>query len=359
MERIDGQAKTIFWESVNSEKQRENRKRKHQTTVRQDRGEKNMGTRKGRKHSPCLGVKSSGEDLEDFHVVVDGVTVAWGIMSTEPAKMETKENIFVFVPNLIGYGRIILAIISFWFMPTNYVISSWCYILSGLLDAFDGHAARLLNQSTKFGAMLDMLTDRCATMALLATLCTFYPTWTFFFQLSMIIDVSCHWIHLHASLLQVGSTTHLVSFVTLNSFLSPRCYILSGLLDAFDGHAARLRQQSTKFGAMLDMLTDRCATMALLATLCTFYPTWTIFFQLSMIIDVSCHWIHLHASLLQGATSHKFVSADGNPIMHIYYNSRPVLFGMCAGNELFYCMLPSIFFISPTVQFFFLFSPQA
>jgi hypothetical protein len=44
---------------------------------------------------------------------------------------------------------------------------------------------------------------RCATMALLATLCTFYPRWMFFFQLSMVIDISCHWIHLHASLLQV------------------------------------------------------------------------------------------------------------------------------------------------------------
>ena len=62
----------------------------------------------------------------------------------------------------------------------------------------------MLNQSTKFGAMLDMLTDRCATMALLATLCTFYPGWAFFFQMSMVIDVSCHWIHLHASLLQVS-----------------------------------------------------------------------------------------------------------------------------------------------------------
>ena len=114
-----------------------------------------------------------------------------------------QENIFLFVPNLIGYGRVILAIMSFWFMPTNYVAAGWCYIISGLLDAFDGHAARTFNQSTKFGAMLDQLTDRCATMALLATLCTFYPSYTFFFQMSMVIDISCHWIHLHTSLLQV------------------------------------------------------------------------------------------------------------------------------------------------------------
>ena len=102
-------------------------------------------------------------------------------------KNEESENIFLFVPNLIGYGRIFLALLSFWFMPTNYVAASWCYLLSGFLDAFDGHAARALNQSTKFGAMLDMLTDRCATMCLLATLSTFYPNWLFFFQLSMTI----------------------------------------------------------------------------------------------------------------------------------------------------------------------------
>ena len=93
-------------------------------------------------------------------------------------ELSKTENVFLFVPNLIGYGRIFLALLSFWFMPTNYVAAAWCYILSGeyiiasvsslhyvssppgLLDAVDGHAARLLGQSSKFGAMLDMLTDR-------------------------------------------------------------------------------------------------------------------------------------------------------------------------------------------------------
>ena len=38
----------------------------------------------------------------------------------------------------------------------------------GLLDAVDGHAARLLGQSSKFGAMLDMLTDRHQNIELLS-----------------------------------------------------------------------------------------------------------------------------------------------------------------------------------------------
>ena len=73
-------------------------------------------------------------------------------------ELSKTENVFLFVPNLIGYGRIVLALLryrghigllkqniisftrstpnyrahfSFWFMPTNYVMAAWCYILSG------------------------------------------------------------------------------------------------------------------------------------------------------------------------------------------------------------------------------------
>lgn len=47
---------------------------------------------------------------------------------------------------LSGYGRIILALISFYYMPSSPGLAAFSYILSGFLDAFDGHAARLLNQ---------------------------------------------------------------------------------------------------------------------------------------------------------------------------------------------------------------------
>ena len=52
-----------------------------------------------------------------------------------------------------GYARIVLAILSFYFMPFDYVTASICYIVSGLLDAFDGHAARMLNQG-KLGFLI-------------------------------------------------------------------------------------------------------------------------------------------------------------------------------------------------------------
>lgn len=170
------------------------------------------------------------------------------------------QNFYSIVLVFPGYSRIVLAIISFYFMPTNYIIASACYIISVLLDALDGHAARAFNQceffivcnliafrtvnpsarrsvgreegkrkidkvhvvmsavmgeidccfpwllliimcvlilGTKFGAMLDQLTDRCGTMGLLVTLSYFYPKYMFWFQLSMSIDVACHWFYLH------------------------------------------------------------------------------------------------------------------------------------------------------------------
>lgn len=161
------------------------------------------------------------------------------------------DNIFVFVPNLIGYARIVLAIVSFYFMPTCPKISISCYLLSAFLDAFDGHAARLLNQGTKFGTMLDMLTDRCATMCL-------------------------------------------------------------------------------------------CVVLAM------FYPSWAIFFQLSMSLDIASHWLHMHASMMKGSNSHKSIDLSGNPILRLYYTSRPVLFVMCAGNELFFSMLYLLNFYEDT-----------
>ena len=45
--------------------------------------------------------------------------------------------------------------------------------------------------------MLDMLTDRCATMCLLVNLAVLYPSYIFLFQLSMSLDIASHWLHLH------------------------------------------------------------------------------------------------------------------------------------------------------------------
>ncbi|CAH1231220.1 CDIPT [Branchiostoma lanceolatum] len=121
---------------------------------------------------------------------------------------QPKENIFLFVPNLIGYGRIILALVAFYYMPYNPIIGSICYIISGMLDAVDGYAARALNQSSRVGAMLDQLTDRVGTCGLLMVLCMLYPRWAILFQISTALDITSHWIHFYSSTSLLKSTSH-------------------------------------------------------------------------------------------------------------------------------------------------------
>ncbi|TNN11786.1 CDP-diacylglycerol--inositol 3-phosphatidyltransferase isoform 2 [Schistosoma japonicum] len=128
-------------------------------------------------------------------------------------------------------------------------------------------------------------------------------------------------------------------FMRINCELTLLTYIISCFLDAVDGYAARALNQSTKFGAMLDMIVDRCSTMCLLACLTYFYPSYMLFFQFTMIVDIASHWLHVHSSILSGKSSHKSINLNDNRFLKLYYTNRVILFLMCAGNELFYTLL--------------------
>ncbi|KAL8292896.1 hypothetical protein RQP46_000590 [Phenoliferia psychrophenolica] len=119
----------------------------------------------------------------------------------------TDENIYLFVPNLIGYLRVVLAAVSLAYMSTHPKVCTLTYSISCLLDAADGQAARALGQTSKFGAILDMVTDRCTTSCLLCYLASTYPSYALLFQFLISLDFSSHYIHMYASLLS-GSTSH-------------------------------------------------------------------------------------------------------------------------------------------------------
>jgi hypothetical protein len=97
----------------------------------------------------------------------DGNGKATRVTPTAAAQTERSENVFLFWPNIIGYWRIVLAIASLYYMNLHPRTCSLLYSVSCLLDALDGYAARYLDQSTRFGAVLDMVTDRCTTACLL------------------------------------------------------------------------------------------------------------------------------------------------------------------------------------------------
>lgn len=87
--------------------------------------------------------------------------VAWGLLDDRAdTSPRIDENVFLFVPNIIGYIRVITAGASLYYMPIHPKVCTVLYFVSCILDAVDGQAARALNQTSKFGAVLDMVTDR-------------------------------------------------------------------------------------------------------------------------------------------------------------------------------------------------------
>lgn len=116
-------------------------------------------------------------------------------------------------------------------------------------------------------------------------------------------------------------------------------YGISCLLDAFDGKAARYFGQESRFGAVLDMVTDRCTTSCLLCFLSSAYPQHATVFQFLISLDFMSHWMHMYSTLLAGEDSHKKVTSDVSFILHLYYHDPTTLFAFCAGNELFYIAL--------------------
>ncbi|PGH15892.1 hypothetical protein AJ79_02059 [Helicocarpus griseus UAMH5409] len=158
----------------------------------------------------AAGEASPQEENNDLMPTVNGSvnknTPSKRRRSRSPAlPQEEKENIFLFYPNLIGYFRVFLAIASLYYMPLHPRTCSLLYSVSCLLDALDGVAARHFNQSTTFGAVLDMVTDRCTTACLLVFLSSAWPRWAILFQGLISLDLASHYMHMYATLSMGGS----------------------------------------------------------------------------------------------------------------------------------------------------------
>jgi len=107
----------------------------------------------------------------------------------------TARDVLLFYPNIVGYVRVVFSLASFYYAPTDWRLSMAAYVLSFAGDLVDGKVARAFDQTSKFGGVLDMVTDRCTTAGLLFVLGVLYADHGFFFILLMVIDLSSHWIH--------------------------------------------------------------------------------------------------------------------------------------------------------------------
>ena len=107
--------------------------------------------------------------------------------------------VWLYVPNLIGYARVALLLAFFCLAQTRWQAALACYLLSFAGDLFDGYFARLLNQASDFGAVLDMVTDRAASLGIVTVVAALNPALAPWCTLCQFLDISSHWFAMVAA----------------------------------------------------------------------------------------------------------------------------------------------------------------
>merc|ERR1711907_796842 len=99
------------------------------------------------------------------------------------------EKVFWYVPNLIGYARVVLNIACCFTFFSHFVLTFWMSLTSFVLDLFDGYYARKLNQCSKLGIVLDMVTDRTGTAIFLLGLSHHYKAYVPLWGSLLMLDI--------------------------------------------------------------------------------------------------------------------------------------------------------------------------
>ncbi|CAN1134533.1 CDP-diacylglycerol--inositol 3-phosphatidyltransferase 1 [Linum perenne] len=128
-------------------------------------------------------------------------------------KKPSKLSVYLYIPNIIGYVRVLMNIYAFAICFTNKRLFCLLYFISFVCDGIDGWAARKFNQVSTFGAVLDMITDRISTACLLVILsqvyrqvtCSVTPGLTFVSLLAL--DIGSHWLQMYSTFL-LGKASH-------------------------------------------------------------------------------------------------------------------------------------------------------
>ncbi|KAI5132337.1 uncharacterized protein NESG_01063 [Nematocida ausubeli] len=105
------------------------------------------------------------------------------------AETVRQKSTLLYIPNIIGYVRVVLLFISLFFSKNIFVI---LYSISYLLDSLDGYAARRFKQESKLGYILDMATDRASSAVLILRVVDAYPKMFIILGAFLMMDVLSH-----------------------------------------------------------------------------------------------------------------------------------------------------------------------
>ena len=84
--------------------------------------------------------------------------------SATPGFFQRHDNVYAYVPNLIGYARVILAGVALAHAFTDVRLSLAAYLLSFVCDELDGRFARKFDQCSELGKVLDMVRPRAGSL---------------------------------------------------------------------------------------------------------------------------------------------------------------------------------------------------
>jgi phosphatidylglycerophosphate synthase len=85
-------------------------------------------------------------------------------------------------PNAITFASLLTACVSAWALATGrFALGGWLYLLTGILDIFDGRVARATGKVSPGGAFFDSVMDRYAELVVFFGLAYFYRgSWAMF-----------------------------------------------------------------------------------------------------------------------------------------------------------------------------------
>lgn len=119
-------------------------------------------------------------------------------------------DVLLYYPNLIGYARVACMAASFYFFLDEPIYTLIFYLAAFAGDAVDGYVARKFNQSSTFGGVLDMVTDRVSTAGFLILLSHLYKEQVLIFVSLVVLDIASHWFHVLRYILFDASLLSLV-----------------------------------------------------------------------------------------------------------------------------------------------------
>ena len=115
------------------------------------------------------------------------------------------------------------------------------------------------------------------------------------------------------------------------------CYVISALLDAVDGMAARALKQSkcysaSTIGMVLDMSIDRLSYMLIMNVNFIKWPRYAYIFAILILLDGVSHLAIVSGSLVSGNTTHKLKDEETQWLLRMYYGTH-LLFTLCFCSE--------------------------